>query len=239
MWAVTESGKCGEIRWALGVYLLGAISPADRGAVGRHLAGCAECKEELARLAGLPGLLGTVPAADVIRLDVGEADPAGGDDVSPDGPLPSLLERAAGLRRHRLWRRLAVTAGVVVIVAGGAVAGSRVLYPQAQRPAADSLPWVATARGSNLRTGAGAAVRYVPQSWGLGLEVQVSGIPAGTTCELWVINSRGQEVEAGGWMIAEGHAGAWYPASSPFPVSDVRAFAVTTGGKVLVSVPLR
>jgi anti-sigma factor RsiW len=62
MWA---SEGCGEIRHALGVYLLGAISPADRSAVGRHLAGCAGCREELARLAGLPGLLGTVPAADV------------------------------------------------------------------------------------------------------------------------------------------------------------------------------
>jgi anti-sigma factor RsiW len=174
---MTGSGKCGEIRRTLGVYLLGAISPADRSALGRHLGDCAECKEELAQLAGLPGLLGTVPAADVIRLDV--------------------------------------------------------------RPAAAVLPWATTVRGSNPRTGTSAAVRYVPQSWGVGLEVQVSGIPAGTTCELRVISSRGPEVAAGGWMIAEGHAGAWYPASSPFPVSDVRAFAVTTGGKVLVSVPLQ
>jgi predicted anti-sigma-YlaC factor YlaD len=64
---------CGEIRQALGVYLLGAIGPADRSAVSGHLAGCADCREVLARLAGLPGLLGNVPTADAIRLATEEA----------------------------------------------------------------------------------------------------------------------------------------------------------------------
>ena len=47
---------------------------ADRGAVASHLAGCADCREVLARLAGLPGLLGNVPTADAIRLATEEAD---------------------------------------------------------------------------------------------------------------------------------------------------------------------
>src|ERR1017187_1942319 len=127
---------CGEIRQALGVYLLGAIGPADRSAVSSHLAGCADCREVLARLAGLPGLLGNVPTADAIRLATEEADRAGGDEVPPGVTLPSLLVQVARLRRHRLWRRLALTAAAVVIAAGGAVAGSRVLYPPAERPAA-------------------------------------------------------------------------------------------------------
>jgi Putative zinc-finger len=230
---------CGEIRQALGVYLLGAIGPADRGAVSRHLAGCADCREVLARLAGLPGLLGNVPTADAIRLATEEADGAGGDEAPPGVTLRSLLAQVARLRRHRLWRRLAVTAAAVAIAAGGAVAGSRVLYPPVERPAAAELPWATTAHASNPRTGAWATVRYAPQPWGLALDVQVSGIAAGTACELQVISAQGRHSAAGGWTIASGHPEAWYPASSPFPVAGVRGFAITTGGRTLVSVPIR
>jgi anti-sigma factor RsiW len=54
---VTSHGLCGEIRLELGVYVVGAIRPADRSAVDRHLADCADCRDELAGLAGLPALL--------------------------------------------------------------------------------------------------------------------------------------------------------------------------------------
>jgi hypothetical protein len=233
------SGGCGEIRRALGVYLLGAISPADRSAVGSHLARCAECRDELARLAGLPGLLSNVPAACVAGMAPEETDPAGRGVISLDVTLRSLLDRAAGLARQRWWHRLAVTVAVAVIAAGGAVAGARVLYAPAQRPAASALPWTATVHGSNPRTGAGVTVKYVPQPWGLAMDVQVSGIPAGTTCELQIIGSGGRRMVAGAWAVAGGHLGAWYPASSPLPVSGVHGFVVTAGGKTLVSVPIQ
>ena len=64
---VSGSG-CGDIRSALGVYVVGAIDPAARAVVEAHLAWCVDCREELAGLAGLPGRLGSVPAADVTRL---------------------------------------------------------------------------------------------------------------------------------------------------------------------------
>jgi len=237
---VTSAGECGEIRRALGVYVLGAIGPADRAAVDSHLARCADCREELAGLAGLPGRLGSVPAADVTGMALDEADAAGRDGRPPEVTLRSLLERAARLRRHLMWRRVAVAAAVAVIVGGGAVAVSRALYPPALRPAASALQWTTTVHGSDPRTGAGATVSYLPQPWGLELHVQVSGIRPGTRCVLQVLGPRGQEVAAGGWTVAGGHAGAWYPASSPFPVSGVRGFVVaTSGGKALVSVPVR
>ncbi len=50
------------MRQALGVYVVGAIGPADRSAVDKHLTGCSRCRDELADLAGLPALLGKVPA---------------------------------------------------------------------------------------------------------------------------------------------------------------------------------
>jgi hypothetical protein len=139
-----------------------------------------------------------------------------------------------------MWRRLAAAAAAVVIAGGGAVAVSRVLYPPARPPSASAEPWEVTVHGSNPGTGARATVRYQPQPWGLEMDVQVSGIPAGTRCELQVLGAGGWEAAAGGWTVTAAQPGAWYPASSPFPGSGVRGFAVTTaGGRVLVNVPVR
>src|ERR1039458_2674378 len=105
---VTGPTGCGEIRRALGVYLVGAVDPADRAFVESHLASCQGCREELAGLAGLPGRLGSVPATDVIKLTLGDPAPDDQDEGYPPEPtLRSLLEGAAALRRHLLWRRVA------------------------------------------------------------------------------------------------------------------------------------
>ena len=56
-----DAGTCAGIRSLLGVYLTGAIGPAERAAVVRHLAGCADCRAELAGLAALPALLRRPP----------------------------------------------------------------------------------------------------------------------------------------------------------------------------------
>jgi predicted lipoprotein with Yx(FWY)xxD motif len=56
-----DAGTCAGIRPQLGVYLTGAIAPADRVAVVRHLTACPGCRAELAGLAGLPALLRRPP----------------------------------------------------------------------------------------------------------------------------------------------------------------------------------
>ena len=57
-----RTGECAAIRPELGVYVTGAIGPADRAALVRHLASCERCRDELAGLAALPGLLRRLPA---------------------------------------------------------------------------------------------------------------------------------------------------------------------------------
>jgi len=91
---VTRTQACGGVRRELGVYVLGAIAPADRPAVDSHLACCAACRDELAGLAGLPALLGRVPADDVDRLVLGAGDVA--RDDRPLEPGPAFRQR-----RHR------------------------------------------------------------------------------------------------------------------------------------------
>ena len=237
---MTGSEACGEIRGALGVYVVGAIDPADRAVVESHLSWCVACREELAGLAALPGRLGSVPATDVSLLVQDEPGPAARDaGYPPEATLRSMLQRAAALRRHLMWRRVAAAAAVAVIAAGGAVAVSRAVAPPRVRPAASALPWATTVHGRDPRTGAGATVQYAGRPWGLQARVRVSGIPAGTRCELLVMGP-GRRVVAGGWTVAAGHADAWYPASAPLAASGVRGFAVATmSGKSLVSVPIQ
>lgn len=232
---MTAAWGCREVRAALGVYVVGAIDPADRALVDSHLAWCTDCREELAGLAALPGQLGSVPDADVTRLVLD----APGRDGPPEAVLRSLLERAAALRRRLRWRRAAAALAVAVIASGGAVAVSRVWGPAAPPPAASALPWVEMAHGRDPLTGVAATVRYLAQPWGIQMQVQVSGLSPGTRCELLVVGPGGRVV-AGGWTVAAGHMDAWYPASAPLGEPGVRGFVVASEtGKALVSVPAR
>src|SRR6516165_9197057 len=49
----------------LGTYLVGAISPRDRAILVGHLGQCERCRDELAGLAALPGLLRRAPRPDL------------------------------------------------------------------------------------------------------------------------------------------------------------------------------
>src|SRR5690349_7106205 len=95
--------SCREIRQALGVYVLGAIDPAERAVVDRHLAGCPDCREELAGLAGLPAMLRKVPISEAERLTISDLDLAA-DDLPTKDMLDSLVARTANVRRIHRWR---------------------------------------------------------------------------------------------------------------------------------------
>ncbi|HUB42370.1 MAG TPA: hypothetical protein VMA72_26255 [Streptosporangiaceae bacterium] len=122
---MTGTSMCGKLRLDLGVYLVGALGAADRSALGAHLACCAKCRDELAELAGLPGLLRRVTAdaanALVPRHDEGDCP---GREPSADLRLQLLLRRAARRQRHRRWPRM-VAANSVRLIAGALAASRR------------------------------------------------------------------------------------------------------------------
>lgn len=233
---MSDPGQCRQIRSALGVYLLGAIGPAERFAVDRHLAGCTECREELAGLASLVGRLGTVPAADVARLAADTGDGPGRPGTG-DGGSRVLLYRAARERRRRMWHRVVTATAAAALAVGAAVAGLPALLQPAPQPVA--VVWPETVSGSNPVSGAGAIVRYRARPWGVQIVVQVRRIPAGTRCELRVVTAAGQQATAASWTVAAYRNGVWYPASAPFPEDGVRDFSVVSAGRTLVSVPAR
>lgn len=235
---MSSHGSCGEVRLALAVYVLGAIVPADRDVVDRHLAECAVCREELARFAGLPALLRRVSQHEASALLDDDTTTSRPDDL-PSGPaLRHQLAQAGRQRRRYLRTRVAAAAAAGLLVGAGVIAGWHAAHPAAQRPAAGSARvWAVTPHATNPRTHVGATVRYEARPWGLVLSAQVTGIPVGTTCHLDVISGQGQVTTGGGWTIANGRAN-WYPASSPVALSNVRGFAVSSGSRILVTVPV-
>jgi hypothetical protein len=233
---ITGGGGCGEMRRAFGIYIVGAIGSAERSVVDAHLVGCADCRDELAGLAGLPALLGRVPADEAARvLFDGHAD-----EPSSLPGLVKLLDRAARLRMHRVWPRVAAAAAAGLIVGAGAASVAHLLdHSRAQAPPVAVGEWTRTVRGTDPTTNASAVVRYTPRPWGLQLAVQVSGIPAGTECWLHVIDARGDQVASGSWAVARGQRSAWYPASSTVPLSAARGFVIMAGSRMMVAVPVR
>jgi predicted anti-sigma-YlaC factor YlaD len=236
---MSSAASCREIRHSLGVYVLGAIEPGDRAQVDEHLATCADCREELASLAGLPALLRRVPTAEAERLAVaGQADSAT-DETPPDHLLPALLARTTQARRVRHWRELAAAAAVAVLALGAGAAGASLLgsgpaaTPAAHGQASHTWHTVSAVDG---RTGAILTVKYASVHWGTMMIAQVSGIPAGTVCQFQVTDTQGHHIVVGGWRVEYQGRPSWYPASTSLTDTNLQSFQVTAGGKVLASV---
>jgi anti-sigma-K factor RskA len=232
---MTGLTDCGDIRYALGVYVVGAIDPAERAAVDAHLSHCLDCREELAGLAGLPALLGRVPREDAERLALGSEEL----EEPPAEILDALLAQVTARRRARRWRVIAAAAAAAVIAVGGGIIGGAVMtHDHTTQESAN--PYIShLARGADTKTDVTAAVYYQPKGPGTAMQVQVSGIKNGTHCVFWVINSSDQHLRAGGWTVNGTKDGIWYSASSSTPIANVHGFDITgPSGKTLVKIPV-
>ena len=144
-----DAGMCAGIRPQLGVYLTGAIAPADRVVVVRHLTACDGCRAELAGLAGLPALLRRPP------VQTAAQDPPA-DDAEPDNTvtyypdayypdagypdadgMPGRLVRSV-TRRRRRRRWLLVAAAFVLVVAASAGWALHLIGPSGPRLQAEA-----------------------------------------------------------------------------------------------------
>jgi hypothetical protein len=225
---LSRGDGCARCRNELGVYVLGAIGPAERAQVDQHLATCPWCREELAGLAGLPGLLRRVPP------DV--ALPAWTDDLGgslPGPPVDRLIRQVSAIHRRR---RLTAAAAALAIGLAAAT-GLHVLQGHPASTTAATTPrWTDTDTGASATTGARATIRYAAQPWGTEMEARVTGVPEGTRCQLRVSNAQGEDIAAGGWIITAGSQHTWYPASVPWPAGSLHGFVITAGSRTLVIV---
>jgi predicted anti-sigma-YlaC factor YlaD len=228
---MTGMADCREIRQALGVYVLGAIDPAERALVDTHLPTCADCREELVGLAGLPAMLHKISAGEAERL---VADEAVADAAPSAELLHSLLARATEVKRSRRWRGLVAAAAVVALAVGGGAVTTSVLQGGGGTVAAHHWHTVSAA---NPATGAHMVVKYTPMPWGTLLSVRVEGLKAGTWCQFEVTDARGHRSVVGSWRLSLHGGPDWYPASTGISDQDLRSFELTDGHTVLATVP--
>jgi predicted anti-sigma-YlaC factor YlaD len=232
-------GGCAEVRLSFGAYVLGALDPADRSRVDAHLAGCADCRDELASFAALPGLLGRVSHSEV------EAEPA--------DPGPQLLERllgaAASERRHDRRRRIltSVAAAVIVLAAIGVSVGVSVGVTQNRHstpPAAVALA-SQTFTATNPKNHVQATITETKRGWGASVAVSVVGVTsdlAGPSCQLIVVGADGKTDVAASWSApVAGYTGVSKvnaSGSTAIAAKDITAFKVVgSDGTTLVWVP--
>jgi hypothetical protein len=225
---MTGMTSCREIRHALGVYVLGAIEPAERAQVEEHLATCPDCREELAGLAGLPAMLRKVPVVEAERLAASDSDLDAGELPSEE-LLESLVARTTNVRRMHRWRRVAAAAAVIVVAAGGGAAVATALQP--------SAPSTIGTVGWHMATGTGPApgvhltVRYRHVPGGTMIEAHATGLPPGTHCQFQVTDSGGMAWQLGGWVTESRAPATWYPASIWLGDKNLRSFQVLVNGK--------
>ena len=152
---VDSSGECADIRVQLGIYVFGAITPPDRATVVRHLGTCANCRDELAGLAALPGLLLRPPA-----MAVASSDDLAAPEPEP-GPAPVNRTLTAVTQRRRRHRQLAAVAATALTAAAVAGWATYLAVPAAPNPAASrTLLGTGTIGGVTVLTNAAGFTLY-------------------------------------------------------------------------------
>jgi hypothetical protein len=237
---MTQIWDCTDARLALGVYVLGAIDPAERALVDAHLVTCRDCRDELAGLAGLPALLARVNPDEISRIHADDTvragSHAGADDRPPGELIGTVLDLAEARRRRTRWRFLA-SAAAVVAIAGGLFGGLSSIGTTRTVPIPVSpvgTNWE-TVEATSSVTGASASVAYSHELWGDAFEVLVDHIPVGTTCQLWVVHPDGTRTQVASWTTAKDEGNVWYSGSLAATAQPISKFQITAGHKVLLS----
>jgi hypothetical protein len=235
---------CPEARVSLGVFVLGAIDPAERTLVDGHLATCRDCRDELAGLAGLPALLARVSTEEAIALSATDGPPAAATPEEAEPPrelLATVLDLTQARRRRRHWREAALGVAAALVIAAGVFGGLRLGSSPAQPPAAIGAnvgsptgPWQTVVGRSGTMT---ATVSYRPMGWGTELATKVSGIPVGTSCQLWVTDAAGHRVLAGSWVTDSAEGTVYYPSSTGVVARAMAGLEVTVGSGKAIEVP--
>jgi predicted anti-sigma-YlaC factor YlaD len=236
-----QTMDCHEARLSLGVYVLGAIDPAERAQVDSHLASCRDCRDELAGLAGLPALLARVGVEEAIALAESDGPPAEDEEQPPPRELlGTVMDLTAARRRRRRWLEVGLSVAAALIIAVGVFGGLRLGSGAA--PSGSSAMVVGPANGPwETETGQTAdmtaSVMYRPMGWGTQLAAKVTGIPVGTTCQIWIVEHGGKRMLIGSWVTDNNEGHVWYPLSASVPSTSVQQFVITVSKAQPITVP--
>ncbi|MFE6967830.1 anti-sigma factor family protein [Isoptericola sp. NPDC057653] len=231
-------------------YVLGALSPADRREFEEHLAGCDGCRAAVAELAGVPGLLASVPVEHALATDP-RGVVAGGDDDGDLADVVPLAALAGAARRSRRRRRSLVAVAASVLLVGGVGAGLALGGPgEGPVPAPSSPAPVAQSRAVDLvpvgAVDVRASLTATAKPWGTSLEWSCTYPPRSgrydpadaTGYALVLVDQDGGRTVAGTWT-GSGTESTGLGAASSLPLDRIaRVEIARAGGETLASAAL-
>jgi anti-sigma factor RsiW len=236
-------------RSQLGAYALGALAADEVREVEEHLAGCADCRRELAELEELKEFLGEVPPEAFL-----DGPPRDGDlllqrTLREVAAAPAALAAASpaaqaadasGGYRSRVWL---LVAAAVVLVAGALGGGVLIGRESVDDPYAASTPPAGSrqATATDAVTKVTMAATVEPRPGGSWVTVNLSNLKAGVKCEMLVTDQAGKTYVAGSWVVPEKAAreGARYGGGVLVPADQVKSVVLrTVQGEHLVTTPV-
>jgi hypothetical protein len=233
---------CAQARISLGVYVLGALEPAERAAVDAHLATCDGCQAELADIEDLPTLLAPLSEEAVAALADGWSEESA-DTLTAPGTSDHSADLSLARVRRKTYRTTLLSVAAVVAIGLGATgaveAGIHVGQAGAVPYAGPALgPWQ-SAQGSNAAD-MHATVRYRPMGWGTQVAVQVTGIPLHTVCAIEAYERNGTTTIGGSWITDNNEGKIWYTASTALSKNTVTKFVITVAGHpaIVITMPI-
>ncbi|HVW43972.1 MAG TPA: zf-HC2 domain-containing protein [Amycolatopsis sp.] len=189
---------------SIGAHLLGALEPGESLELERHYRTCPHCRDELVRLAPLPGLL---------------------QHISPGDTEPPPVR--APLRSSRRTRRLRAAAAALALFAATAVGGYATGHATSGTPAAAAVSWSNTV---DPAPGMRATAQLSAQPWGTEVRLHLTDPPPGQQCRLVVFTADGRQ-QTTGWWTTGYYTDADITTSTSLPLTELTRLEVqdTTG----------
>ncbi|MDR3505437.1 MAG: zf-HC2 domain-containing protein [Acidocella sp.] len=215
-------------------YVLGSLSSAERREYETHLHTCAQCREAVAEISGMPALLGLLDLADVKEIGSAQPEPPLRPEV-----LDSVLAKVKWRRRRTRWVTTAVAGLAAAVLAVGAVA---VVRPEffgggQTEEQAQQLPMQHVAP-----TPFNATIALSSYGWGTRIDMACSygdwsSGPAAPPSNLGmvVVGRNGSRTQIATWFGMSG-ATALPSGNTPMQVSEIAAVQLVSAdsGKVLL-----
>ena len=178
-------------------YLMEMLTPDEKQRADSHLAGCADCRDEIESLQEWSSALRDIP--DEMLLD-GPPDDA---DLVLQRTLRQIRAETAGERRRRTGKRLAAAAAAIAVLAGGGLALGRITAPEpvVVTTPTGPVPGSVTLRGDGVQGVTMAAVVSPAAGW-VRVSANVKGVRAGERCELIVLGRDGSRAVAAAWLAS-------------------------------------
>jgi len=206
----------------VGAYALGVLDEQGARDFEEHLAGCDACAVELERLLPVVALL--PPAVAVAPAPAAAGTPAAGAAEVAAPARAAARPRTRFARREHRTRSMVAVRGALALTGAAAVIGAAAgwglagVLPGSGRPdtvvaapvVIPTAPSTADGErrtGTDLATGARAAVRLRPQGWGTQVSIEVWGVQGPALCRLVAVRGSGDREVLSSWTVPEGGYG--------------------------------